>query len=415
MVAAVFLMQPIGQALAQVLNVAVILVRDNSHNLQAMRCGLDTKYEYECRQSIDGIWRIVIGVGAVPALLAILFRFMLPDSGMYNLEVRRKSELVMRNVAKVYGGSGLQVDARSIPLDPVPNEPEPDMPIQFSRRDMYRYFIKDRNWLYLLGTSGTWFILDVALCGFGLDNRVVLADMWATKRKVPNWADTLPVWQTDYTEPCNTIYDVLLTQAKHYLLTVSIGSILGCAAFIFMAKYFPRRQFLTASFVSLAILFSATGGVYYAVHHGPRAISTAVMVGICHFAFNFGANSLTFLIPAEIFPTTYRCFCHGISAAAGKLGSIVAVFMVYSINNKYEAIMKQGLVFLLFAGIGAVGAIFSWAYLPDIQRRGSDGQLANPTLEELGEGLRRAEAEGQVFTVREKWALFQFRWKGPQV
>jgi hypothetical protein len=27
-------------------------------------------------------------------------------------------------------------------------------------------------------------ILDVALCGFGLDNRAVLADMWATKHEV---------------------------------------------------------------------------------------------------------------------------------------------------------------------------------------------------------------------------------------
>lgn len=147
-------------------------------------------------------------------------------------------------------GSGPQMNARSIPLDSVPSEPEPDMPIQFSRKDMYRYFIKERNWLYLLGTSSTWFFLDVALCGFGLDNRIVLADMWATKHKaivdsnlicwhsslpggnsaVPTWTDALPVWQTDYTEPCNTIYDVLLTQAKHYLLTVSIGSILGYAA-----------------------------------------------------------------------------------------------------------------------------------------------------------------------------------------
>lgn len=44
MIAAVFLMQPIGQALAQVVNVAVLLSRDSSHSLQAMRCGLDTKY-----------------------------------------------------------------------------------------------------------------------------------------------------------------------------------------------------------------------------------------------------------------------------------------------------------------------------------------------------------------------------------
>ncbi|KAH7124967.1 hypothetical protein B0J13DRAFT_150476 [Dactylonectria estremocensis] len=89
--------------------------------------------------------------------------------------------------------------------------------------------------------------------------------------------------------------------------------------------------------------------------------------------------------------------------------------MVYSINNEYEAITKQGLVFLLFAGIGATGAIFSWAYLPDIQRRRPDGLLANRTLEELGEGLVRAEAEGQVFTVREKWEWMQIKRKGPRV
>lgn len=28
-------------------------------------------------------------------------------------------------------------------------------------------------------------------------------------------------------------------------------------------------------------------------------------------------------IPAEIFPTKFRCTCHGISAAAGKLGSVL--------------------------------------------------------------------------------------------
>ncbi|KAH7124966.1 hypothetical protein B0J13DRAFT_531236 [Dactylonectria estremocensis] len=131
---------------------------NSSHSLQATRCGLDTKYEHECRRSIDDVWRIVIGVGAVPALLAIFFRFMLPDSGLYNLEVRRKPELIMRNVARVNGSSGPQMDARSIPLDPVPIEPEPDVPIQFSRADMYRYFIKERNWLYLLGNPSTWFI-----------------------------------------------------------------------------------------------------------------------------------------------------------------------------------------------------------------------------------------------------------------
>ncbi len=40
-------------------------------------------------------------------------------------------------------------------------------------------------------------------------------------------------------------------------------------------------------------------------------------------AFNFGPNSTTYITPAELFPTRYRATCHGISAASGKLGSIL--------------------------------------------------------------------------------------------
>jgi PHS family inorganic phosphate transporter-like MFS transporter len=106
---------------------------------------------------------------------------------------------------------------------------------------------------------------------------------------VPTWVENgLPNWQTDVTKPCNTIYDVLLDQAKHYLLTVSIGSILGCAAFIVGVNYIPRRQFLTWSFISLTVLFGATGAIYYKVHNTEHAMAATVMVGICHFAFNFG-------------------------------------------------------------------------------------------------------------------------------
>jgi MFS transporter, PHS family, inorganic phosphate transporter len=309
MVAAVFLMQPVGQALAQLVNHAVLAVRDSSHSLQDMRCGLDSLHDFECRQAVDGIWRIVVGVGAIPALLAIMFRFMLPDSGLYNLEVKMKSTQALQDFMKIYGGAGSSSSAEAIQISQIQDTPsQHETPIQFSRADMHRFFIQERNWIYLLGTASTWFILDVALYGFGLDNRSNLAGMWATTHAdevdsrlscwetdlpggqsvVPTWVDGLPIWQTDPTKPCNTIYDVLMDQTKHYLLTVSIGSILGCAAFIFAANFIPRRQFLTGSFVILSILFGITGGVYYRVHHSSYASATPIMVGICHFAFNFG-------------------------------------------------------------------------------------------------------------------------------
>jgi PHS family inorganic phosphate transporter-like MFS transporter len=118
---------------------------------------------------------------------------------------------------------------------------------------------------------------------------------------------------------------------------------------------------------------------------------------------------LTFIIPAEIFPTCYRCTCHGISAAAGKLGSIVAVLVVYGINSGYDSQTKQGLIFLLFATFMLLGALFSWAYLPDVQRERPDGHLETKNLEQLGEGRERARQEGEIIGIREKWSELRRR------
>jgi PHS family inorganic phosphate transporter-like MFS transporter len=37
-----------------------------------------------------------------------------------------------------------------------------------------------------------------------------------------------------------------------------------------------------------------------------------------------GPNTTTFIVPGECFPTRYRSTSHGISAASGKIGSIIA-------------------------------------------------------------------------------------------
>ncbi|KAH8889537.1 MFS general substrate transporter [Thozetella sp. PMI_491] len=428
MLASVFLMQPVGQALAQLVGVWVLLGRDNMYHLQELQCGINKLNEDACKQIIDGVWRIVIGSGAVPAVLAIVFRFFLYDCGLYTLEVKNKPGNAFRDTQRVYGAPPT---SHGVPLGSPngsrPYSPHP-MPVQFSAEDLRNFFIRDKNWYYLLGTAVTWFFLDVSFYGFSLDNRGTLSDLWATTERmplneslpcwdlqngasaVPDWKKTgLPSWQTDNTQPCNTIYDTLLEQAKQYLLTVSIASIAGSACAIFFSNRFRRREWLTTSFLLLACLFVITGGVYYGVNHKTGAPATVVLVAICHFVFNFGANTLTFIIPAEIFPTAYRCTCHGISAAAGKIGSIVAVLIVYGINSGYSSSTRQGLIFLLFASFMAFGAIYSWAYLPDLQRVVVDEvngtrRLETRSLEDLGEGCEKALREGQVFTVREKLA-----------
>lgn len=83
------------------------------------------------------------------------------------------------------------------------------------------------------------------------------------------------------------------------------------------------------------------------------------------------------------------------------------MLVVYGIHNGYDSATRQGLVFLLFATFMALGALFSWGYLPDVQRRVVDGDgnggLETRNLEELGEGYRRARMEGAVVGLGEKW------------
>ncbi|KAL2178586.1 major facilitator superfamily domain-containing protein [Thermothelomyces heterothallicus CBS 202.75] len=428
MLASVFLMQPIGQALAQIVGVWVLLGEDAAHGLHDKQCGIDMLHHEECKTIIDGTWRIVIGSGAVPALLAIIFRFFLYDCGLYTLEVKNKPGNAFRDTQRVYGAPPPTSGTAASPAAAGhPYETEA-VPRQFSRQNLRAFFVEDKNWYYLAGTSITWFFLDVSFYGFSLDNRSTLAGLWATTDRapigpdlpcwnstldggtslVPSWVTAgLPTWQSDPTRPCNTIYETIIDQTKQYLLTVSLASIAGSACFILFANRIRRREWLTSSFITLTVLFLVTGGVYYGVAHRPGAPATVVLVAICHFMFNFGANTLTFIIPAEIFPTSYRCLCHGISAAAGKLGSIVAVLVVYGIRAGYASPTRQGLVFLLFATFMALGAVASWAYLPDLQRPVPGGRgrtrLETRTLEELGEGYRRACLEGQVIGLRNKW------------
>ena len=122
-----------------------------------------------------------------------------------------------------------------------------------------------------------------------------------------------------------------------------------------------------------------------------------------------GPNSLTFILPAEIFPTRYRCTCHGISAAAGKLGSIIvqAILPSISINGKHISDPDSnglGYILIIFSAIMAAGSIFAWAWIPDVQnvRSGKGYDIPSKGLEELAEGRRAAEGQGQTIGMRRR-------------
>ena len=87
-----------------------------------------------------------------------------------------------------------------------------------------------------------------------------------------------------------------------------------------------------------------------------------------------GPNTITFMLPAEVFPTRYRGTCHGIAAASGKLGSIVIqlILPVTHITRTGTEAAPFAYLLISFAVLMLFGALFAWAWIPDVQdaRRG---------------------------------------------
>ena len=91
----------------------------------------------------------------MPAVLAIIFRFFLYDCGLYQLEVKNKPGIALRDTRRVYEYQNTARNGIALhsPHATQTTSPQP-MPVQFSKEDLYNYFIRDGNWYYLLGKHG---------------------------------------------------------------------------------------------------------------------------------------------------------------------------------------------------------------------------------------------------------------------
>lgn len=96
-------------------------------------------------------------------------------------------------------------------------------------------------------------------------------------------------------------------------------------------------------------------------------------------------------IPAEVFPTKYRCTLYGIAAASGKLGSVlvqIILLSVPSILSPNSTTIRW--LLLSFAICMAVGGIIAWYTIPHVQYRSLQPphNRKNISLEKLAAGRK---------------------------
>ncbi|KAH8699096.1 major facilitator superfamily domain-containing protein [Talaromyces proteolyticus] len=82
MLATVFFMQPIGYLLATIVSVIVLAAYGSD-----IRGHATCQDNIQCRSAVDSVWRWVIGLGTIPAALAIFLRFSIPESPRYTTEI----------------------------------------------------------------------------------------------------------------------------------------------------------------------------------------------------------------------------------------------------------------------------------------------------------------------------------------
>ena len=114
------------------------------------------------------------------------------------------------------------------------------------------------------------------------------------------------------------------------LILSAAGLIPGYWVTVATVDTIGRKPIQLCSFMILTVLFCIIG---FGFHKIPTKGLFALYC-LCNFFQNFGPNSTTFIVPGEVFPTRYRSTGHGISAAAGKTGSIIAQALIGPLRNR---------------------------------------------------------------------------------
>lgn len=219
---------------------------------------------------------------------------------------------------------------------------------------VWRHYSQWRHGKVLIGTAGSWFFLDVAFYGLGLNNSIILQAIGYSKG--------------------SNVYHIFRNTAVGNLIIVCAGAIPGYWVTVATVDTIGRKPIQLMGFTILTVLFIVIGFAYNKLsQHALLALYV-----LCQFFFNFGPNATTFIVPGECFPTRYRSTSHGLSAASGKVGAIIAQVVFGPLRTKGHATPDNQSPWLnhvmqIFALFMLCG-IFTTLLIPETKRK---------TLEEL--------------------------------
>ncbi|XP_018630698.1 low affinity inorganic phosphate transporter 1-like [Nicotiana tomentosiformis] len=247
----------------------------------------------------DLAWRLIVMFGALPAGVTYYWRMKMPETARYTALVAKNAKQAACDMSRVLQ---VELEAEQEKVEKLAQEKGNDFglfTVQFLRR----------HGLHLLGTTSTWFLLDIAFYSQNLFQK----DIFSAIGWIPP-PETMNAMEEVYKIARAQTLIALCSTVPGYWFTVVFIDKIGRFAIQLMGFFF-----MTAFMFALAIPYNHWT-------HKDNRIGFVIMYSLTFFFANFGPNATTFVVPAEIFPARLRSTCHGISAAAGKAGAMVGAF-----------------------------------------------------------------------------------------
>jgi MFS family permease len=289
--------------------------------------------------SHDTVWRMLFGFGAIPAACVIYLRRTLPESPRYQSNVQGRDEEAGERLAAFSGGA-----VRAAPAVKV-------APVR--RLGVRHLFTNRRLLITLIGTAGTWFIFDYAYYGNSISTPIILRQLAPHASLIVTLSLTLAIF--------------------------AIAAVPGYILAVFTMDRIGHRRLQIIGFTVMAGCFAAIAVV---PQISAAVVPFMVVYGISYFFAEFGPNTTTFVLSAELFPTSIRTTAHGIASGVAKIGAFIGVF-VFPVLSKA---LGLGGTLALTAAFSVAGALLTLV-LREPSRRSLDDM-------EIDDGIEPDSATG---------------------
>jgi MFS transporter, PHS family, inorganic phosphate transporter len=348
---------------------------------------------------VDQVWRWTVGVGMIPATIAVLFRLTIPETPRYYAYIRENLRKGVKNALKIYkrdkkGRTFKLQDVDTTNSAPSRRNRDEDEANDNWYAGVWAYLIKSRKYPIgprkpgrpgkdLILISLIWGVMDITWYGLTMDSAGALSTLAYNpsdnsssynfgvsqpfaKRSINSTCADSSLWNTDFWDPSNTIYDMLQENALRSIIVDSIASVTGSVVCIAIINYFHRKTILVVTFLLVSLLFVVAGSSLIVTSADKEGhITATVFYASLQFIYNVAPNPLMFVLASEIFPTVYRGTFFGIASASGKVGAIIIRAIIGATGNQE---MSLGIRLLVFAPMMVLAAVISW-FLPKVQDR----------------------------------------------